>query len=728
MVLLFFWMVYKKEPFSWMAVIAVFAIAAFFLAQSRYDDGPLLSGDYEGVAEFRELTINGARLNGFASIDSSHQVYASYQIGSAEEKQALEDLGPSMLMHVRGSFSEPKAAAHEFAFNMDHYLKTNNARGILTIDSIVAAAPRGGIAGNLAQQRHKLLRHIEQRFPEALVPEAHALLLGERGGLDADEARVQRTLGITHLFAISGLHVGIVAGMVYFALLRIRVRKETATILLILALPLYAFFAGAAPSVMRACMMAILVLFARLFGLRVSAIQALSASWIVFLLIEPSLLFSIGFQLSYGASFGIIASLKLLEGAPYFKAGLIVTAVSQVSLYPLLLFHFYEISLSSFLVNALYVPLFTLFILPANFLLLAVSFFPDNAAQSFFALYEPLRLWIAQLTNHLAAMPHQLWTPGKPALALVVMMFACAIAFFVKIEKRRRLRYVLVLVAPALVMTAKPFIDPALHVSFIDVGQGDSILIELPYRRGVYLIDSGGVLRFGEEGYQRRSRPFEVGRGTVVPYLKGRGISDVDLFVISHPDADHAEGADEIFEELRVKRLHITPGSETTELMADLAPFSQEAAVESPKKGAAWNIGATRFKYLSPDDGEYDGNDDSLVLLMEHEGQRFLFTGDLEENGERKIVESYGQELSGLTVLKVGHHGSKTSSSQIFLEALKPQMSIASAGKDNRYGHPSPEVTERFESLDLLLLTTAESGTIRVTVKNGEAIVDMSGK
>lgn len=728
MVLLFFWMVYKKEPFSWMALIAVFAIAAFFLAQSRYDDRPLLSGNYEGVAEFHELTIDGARLNGFASIDSGQQVYASYQIASAEEKQSLEDLGPSLLMHVRGSFSEPKAAPHEFAFNMERYLKTNNAHGILTIDSISGASPKSGIAGNLAQQRHKLLRHIEQRFPAALVPEAHALLLGERGGLGADEARVQRTLGITHLFAISGLHVGIVAGMLYFTLLRMRVRKETATLLLILALPLYAVLAGAAPSVMRACAMAILVLFARLFGSRVSAIQALSVSWIAFLLFEPSLLFSIGFQLSYGASFGIIASLKLLEGAPYVKAGLIVTAVSQISLYPLLLFHFYEISLSSFLVNALYVPLFTLFILPANFLLLAVSFFPGTAAQPFFALYEPLRLWISQLTNHLAAVPHQLWTPGKPALALVVVMFTCAIVFLVKIEKRRRLRYVFILIAPALAMTAKPFLDPALYVSFIDVGQGDSILIELPHRRAVYLIDSGGVLRFGEEGYQRRSRPFEVGRGTVVPYLKGRGISDVDLFVISHPDADHAEGADEIFEELYVKRMHITPGSESTLLMADLAPLSKEAAVESPKKGASWNVGASQFMYLSPDDGEYEGNDDSLVLLMEHEGQRFLFTGDLEENGERKIVESYGHVLSGLTVLKVGHHGSKTSSSQIFLEALKPQISIASAGKDNRYGHPSPEVIERFESLDLLLLTTAESGTIRVTVKNGEAIVDMSSK
>ncbi|WP_251047794.1 DNA internalization-related competence protein ComEC/Rec2 [Planococcus sp. ISL-109] len=711
-----------------MAIIAIFAIAAFFLAQSRLDDGPLLSGDYEGVVEFHELSIDGARLNGFAIVDSGQKVYASYQIGSAEEKKALHALGPAIHLRVRANYTDPKNAPHEFAFNMQHYLEKNNARGMLTIESIVAAAPRGGIKGSLAQQREKLLAHIERSFPAALVTEAHALLLGERGGLDGEQARIQRTLGITHLFAISGLHVGIITAMLYFALLRIRIRKETATILLIMVLPLYAILAGAAPSVMRACAMVVLVLLARLFGIHVSVIQALSASFIAFLLFEPSLLFDIGFQLSYGASFGIIASLKLLEGASFFKGGLIVTAVSQLSLYPLLLFHFYEISLSSFLVNALYVPLFTVFILPANFMLLALSFFPGNIAQPFFALYEPLRLWIAQLTNDLATVPHQLWTPGKPALGLVLIMAACVLVFFVQTEKRWRLRYVLVLVSPALLISAKPYVDPALYVSFIDVGQGDSILIELPYRRGVYLIDSGGVLRFGEEGYQQRTRPYEVGRGTVVPYLKGRGISQVDLFILSHPDADHAEGADEIFEELDVERLHITPGSEANAMMSELAPLSKEAAVETPGKGVAWNVGSTRFMYLSPDDDQYEGNDDSLVLLMEHGGQRFLFTGDLEEKGEREIVEGYAQQLAELTVLKVGHHGSKTSSSQIFLEALEPDVSIVSAGKDNRYGHPSPEVTARFESLDLLLLSTAENGTIRITVKNGNTTIDSSRK
>ncbi|MGM0897130.1 MAG: DNA internalization-related competence protein ComEC/Rec2 [Bacillota bacterium] len=729
MVLLFCWMIYKKEPAAWLLIVCAVSLASFLLMEARLVEGQLLTGKYQGPLVFEEFSIDGDRLSGFAAAASGQTFYASYRIGSIEEKRYLQSQGPAATLYVQGQFEEPRKSAHDYAFDMERYLTRHNAAGMIKVDKLAAVKASDGIAGRLGQQRRHLLEHIEQSFPASLKAEAQALLLGERSGMDAEQTRIQRTLGITHLFAISGLHVGIITGMIYFLLLRMRVRKESATVLLLILLPLYAVLAGAAPSVMRACAMVAVVLGARLAGgIHVSALQALAVSFMFFLGIEPGLLYDIGFQLSYGATFGIIASLKMLESASFIKGGLIVTAVSQLSLYPLLLFHFYEISLSSFVVNALYVPLFTLLILPANFVLLAVSFVPGDFSMPFFAFYEPLRLWISQLTLYIAAVPHQLWTPGKPQTSWMLCMVACALFFFVRTEKHFRLRFLLVLLIPGALFTMKPYLDPALHVSFIDVGQGDSILIELPYRRAVYLIDSGGVLRFGEQGFKEKARPFEVGRSTVVPYLKGRGISTVDLFILSHPDADHAEGADEVFEELQINRLHITPGSEKSDLMKELAPYTSEAEIELPKSGAAWKVGETLFMYLSPADDVYEGNDDSLVLLMEHEGQRFLFTGDLEKEGEAEMVERYGEQIADMTVLKVGHHGSKTSSSQLFLEALEPELSIVSAGLDNRYGHPSPEVTERFDELDLTLLTTAEYGTITLTVKKGVVSIDSSRK
>lgn len=728
MVLLFCWMIYRKEAGSWLAIVFAVSLISFINMDTRLVEGPLLTGDIQEVLVFDEMTIDGDRLSGFASSRSGQIIYASYRIRSAVEQQRLQALGPSAILRVAGKYAEPRKPAHQYAFDMAGYLKRHNASGMLEIETLESAASGAGIRARLAGQRSELIEHIENSFPESLAMEAQALLLGNRSGMDAEQARIQRTLGITHLFAISGLHVGIVTGMIYFILLRLRVRKESATVLLLVMLPLYAIFAGAAPSVMRACAMVALVLGARLFGLHVSAIQALSMSFILFLWMDPGLLQDIGFQLSYGASFGIIASLKLMEGASFFKSGLIVTAVSQLSLYPLLLLHFFEISLSSFFVNAIYVPLFTLVILPANFILLAATFLPLGIDSLLFTVYEPLRSSIERLTSSLAGLPHQVWTPGRPSVGWLLLMAASVLLFFVQAEKRFRLRLLLILLIPALLLTVKPYIDPRLHVSFIDVGQGDSALIELPYRRAVYLIDAGGVLRFDGETFQQRRRSFEVGRQTVVPYLKGRGIASVDLFILSHPDADHAEGADEVFEELAVKRLHITPGSGANALMTELAPFAREAHVELPKSGAGWQVGETQFTYLSPEDDLYEGNDDSLVLLMEHQRQRFVFTGDLEGEGESRVIERYGEQLANITVLKVGHHGSKTSSSQAFLEVLRPQVSVVSAGIDNRYGHPSPEVTARFGELDLPLVSTAENGTIHMVIEDSRVTVDTSRK
>ncbi|WP_416145524.1 ComEC/Rec2 family competence protein [Planococcus koreensis] len=276
------------------------------------------------------------------------------------------------------------------------------------------------------------------------------------------------------------------------------------------------------------------------------------------------------------------------------------------------------------------------------------------------------------------------------------------------------------MLVPAALFTAMPYLDPALKVTFLDVGQGDSAMIELPHRRAVYVIDTGGLLRFGTEEFRMKERPFEIGRQVVVPYLKGKGISSVDLLVLSHADADHAEGADELFKALQIRNLHLTPGSQTTPLMQELAKDASEAKLSYPISGSGWMEGQTRFHYLSPADAEYSGNDDSLVMLLENNGFRVLFTGDLEMAGEKKIVEAYSGELAGLTILKIGHHGSKTSSGQEFLEAAMPNLSIFSTGKDNRYGHPNPDVVERFQDLNLPVLNTAESGTIEVEVVDGE--------
>ncbi|WKA60070.1 DNA internalization-related competence protein ComEC/Rec2 [Planococcus shenhongbingii] len=705
-----------------MAIIALIAGGCFLLQELRAQDAFDYAKPYAGELEFNgNYVIDGDGLRGFARLADGTVVYAKYQLESPEEKAAMEESLYKSKLYITGVFEKPSPPSHEFSFDMQKYLNHNGSRYILAIQTVkgVEAAPT--MLSKLYERRKWLKRHIQASFPPALAAEAEALLIGEQENMTNEDRLMYQTLGITHLFAISGLHVAIIVGIGYFILVRLHIRKETALLLLLAILPMYGVLAGGAPSVLRSICMVSAVMVFRLFRIRLSIAHILLASFAMFILWDPYIMYDIGFQLSYGASFGIIYSTRFLSGeGSAVKNGLIITAISQLTLYPLLLHHFYEISLSAFLVNSLFVPLYTLFILPVNLVLLGLTFLFQPAADFVFYFYVPVRGFIETVMHWLSGLPYQMWNPGKPGPLMMLALFTSVMAFYSLAERGFRLRQLLVLLAPAICFSALPYFDPALKVTFLDVGQGDSAVIELPYRRGVYLIDSGGLLRFDTEAFKKRNKPYEVGRQVVAPYLKGNGISTIDILVLSHADADHAEGAEELFPLFRVNELHLSPGSAATDIMQALAPFAGEAPVLFPGKGAGWKESGVSFSYLSPSDAEYEGNNDSLVLLVESGDFRVLFTGDLETAGEQDLLETFGTSLTALSVLKVGHHGSKTSSSKEFLSLVQPEVSIFSTGIDNRYGHPSEEVVERFDELGLPTLNTAETGTIKFQFQDGD--------
>lgn len=722
MLLLFCWMFWKSESTVVIISVLLFACTVYLLQDIRSQQIVDVSLPYTGELVFKPgAVIDGDSLRGFAVLEEETVVYARYQLTSAEQKLQLENLVDRSVFQISGIFEAPSPPSHRYAFDMATYLHHNGAVSLLVIQSIDGAKENDTWFNRLLSRRHAVKHHIREHFPESLAAEAEALLIGERENMNSEDQRVHQTLGISHLFAISGLHVGIASGLLYVILIRLHVRKEAATVILLIALPLYAIIAGGAPSVWRAVSMVSVILGGKLYGLKFPVANIMLTSFVVFMLWDPYVMYKIGFQLSYGATFGIIYSLKFLSKiASSFKTGFVITFISQVTLYPLLLFHFYELSLSAFVVNSLFVPLFTLLILPVNFVLLFLTAVFTPAADFIFYFYEPLRGGIGKFMIWLAGLPYQLWNPGKPGVFMVFLLTGTVYLFYCAAEQRFRWRQLLILLVPALLFTALPYLDPRLKLTFLDVGQGDSALIELPYRKAVYLIDSGGVLRFDTEAFKEKKRPYEIGRQVVAPYLKGNGISSLDTFIISHPDADHAEGADEIFQLFSIDTLHLTPGSASNTLMQQLAPDTAEAELVFPAIGSNWTVGETQFTYLSPKDAEYEGNNDSLVLLMKTGDYRVLFTGDLEAAGEKDLIESYGSELTDLTILKVGHHGSKSSSSEEFLSALQPVLSVFSTGADNRYGHPSAEVVERFTELQLKTLNTAENGTIRLLYYNGE--------
>nr|WP_093060791.1 DNA internalization-related competence protein ComEC/Rec2 [Psychrobacillus sp. OK028] len=657
--------------------------------------------------------------------------YVQLKLESEQQKRTFTEQSlAGLTMNILSEEIPNRPSSHMYAFDINNYLKSNGAVGQLQITQFEFVGFKKGLTTFMAGQRFKMMQHIQNHFPLSLQAEAEALLIGSREQMPSEMQNAYQTLGITHLFAISGLHVALIVWLIYETMIRLGVRRETANWLLLLALPLYALLAGGAPSVWRSVSVTEIVLISMFFQRKIAMEDAFSLSIIGFIFITPWIIFQIGFQLSYLAAFSLIYSSILLKSSTsYLLQSFIITAVCQLIVFSILLYHFYEISISSFLANLVFVPLFSFVILPINLLLLLLTFLLPSLAGSLLMLYQPVRSLLDVLILTLGQLPYQMWNPMKPESWIVLLAYISVVILFISVERRKNLfsSTVLFLFVIGCIQIA-PYTDSSTKITFVNVGQGDCILIEMPFRKQVIMIDTGGLLRFDQESWKQANEPFEIGRQVVLPFLKGKGINTIDTLVITHADADHMEGAEEVLRGVRVKEIHITPGSAEKEVMEDLWAEIEKQHIPVYEKKAGDTILSDyfHFQYLYPMDEIYEGNNDSLVLSMTNNDFHGLFIGDLEEPGELDLINHYSQAIQHIDLLKIGHHGSKTSSNEQFLRLVQPRVAIIQAGFENRYGHPHPDVVERLENLGIPYLQTGTDGTVEVKINiNGDMSVSI---
>lgn len=708
------------------------AIAGFYLLfiAAGYYDSVHVETEFTGREKSffiffdEEIQVEGDLLFAHAkAFPSNEKLAVRYTIKSLAEQQSIQKLLiPGMSCQASGNLNNPTPARNPNAFDYKEYLQHNKISWILDIEmlSLKTCTKQTGIVTALKAFRQREISKIEHSLPEEASALAAALIFGERNYFDPETERSYQKIGIVHLLAISGLHVGLLTGMIYFLLIRVGVTKEKTEILLIAFLPIYAVITGFAPPVVRAAAMLMMLIGARHLALRMTPLDAVSAAFIFMMLFQPRIIYDTGFQLSFSVSFSLVISAPVILKAfhSFFQQTAAASFIAQLSSLPVILSTFYEVSVISIFANLLFVPLFSFVLLP----LLLISYIVLSLAGELPAFYllflEDLVHYVNILAMKLSELPFSTIIIGKLEPFLLVMLIILILQFFYTWEgfifKKSKLPLWLFAVPlmPLLFQIVLPYVDPNGQVVFLDVGQGDSIFIKMPYNQGNYLIDTGGVTPFEKENWQERGSPYDPGEKILVPFLKSEGIRTVDKLILTHGDADHIGGAIALLEEIRVKQLILPRVSERSALEQDVMSIAREKGTDIylAGMGTGWKTAQGEFFILNPSESSGERNDLSIVLHATIGGKKWLFTGDLGIEGEMLLIQENKQ--IDTDVLKVGHHGSKYSSSDSFLEETTPDYAVISVGERNRYGHPGKEVIARLEEQGIRIFRTDENGAI----------------
>ncbi|MFJ5715438.1 DNA internalization-related competence protein ComEC/Rec2 [Neobacillus sp. NPDC093127] len=657
-----------------------------------------------------------------------------YKIKSEAEQESLKSKSfYNCSCQVSGTMKKPAVAKNPNGFNYRQYLASKDIYWIVEIpgNPLQNCSPMKPSPMTMMKQLRFLgIRYLEANFPIEIASLSAALIFGDRSMLDPVLLGDFQKTGIVHLLAISGLHVSLLVGMVFYLGIRIGLTRQLMMNFLLLILPVYVILTGASPSVIRAVLMIYLVLLTVKWRSKrkLLPIDAISLAFMIFLFFSQKVIFDIGFQLSFSVSLVIIFSAPIiLRRFQNNGARILATSVTaQLAALPFLFYHFFEMSMIGIAANMLYIPLFSFVYLPGLYLLFIVQMLFGNTPLFLLTIFKKIIYLSDYLIGYLAHFSFASFVPGRPNIIQLIIYIVIIIAIFYIWEAnaypKRKTHLIYLVVFLFSFQPVWNWLNPFGEVTIIDVGQGDSSLIYLPHGRGTYLIDTGGTMTFGEEEWKHRSKPFEVGRDVVVPLLKGKGITKIDKLILSHGDMDHIGGTFSILKELRVKQIlmpSVVAPSET-EIRIIQEAERRKIPVIKVSAGDQWKSAGSNFNILSPEKNfSGERNSGSIALVAQVGGVTWFFGGDLDQEGEMKISKQY-PNLS-IDVLKAGHHGSKTSSAEAFIKQIKPSTALISAGESNRYGHPHQEVLERLRETNTTIYRTDLQGaiTFRFYRKNG---------
>ena len=666
----------------------IFLVIYVFVATKLIKYESIYSGDETTITgKITNYSINGNKLK--INIKNKEEIIATYYIETQEELAYLkENIGIGKTLTVKGSLRKPLNNTIPNTFNYKKYLYNNKIYYLLDVDSYIIKNDNNFVE---KAKDYLIKRAYNSQNNEYLL----MLVLGDKALISTDTYNTYQNNGTSHLLAVSGSHITVILLVLSFFLKKL---KEVPKLIIIsLILLFFAFVTNNAPAVNRAIYFFIINRINKIGNLKLSNIQVLFIKAFLLSFLDPFTLYDFCFIYLFFISFWLTYYSDKLNGN-LFIATLKVSIIAFLFSLPISSYINFELNISSILINLIFVPWISYIVFPASI----ITFI--------FPIFNPILSILLSITNILNNAGEFISifinVPKMPLIVAIILFILLLLA-----KNNKKYLYIILIILG--LVKVFPILNSNYEIYFLDINQGDSIVIITPHKNDVIMIDTGGKVTYEEEDWKKGNKSYNLSDNTI-KFLKSKGITTIDYLITTHGDYDHLGEAQNIVNKLSVKNV-IFNNDSYNELELELIDVLNAKNIAYYQNIKTLNITNNTLYFLN--DYLYDNeNDNSNVIYLSIYDKNFLFMGDAGEKAEEDLINKYN--LENITVLKVGHHGSKTSSSKNFIDYINPLLSIISVGRNNRYNHPSTEVLDNLSNR--IIYRTDIDGTIKFSIKKNK--------
>lgn len=641
-------------------------------------------GTKKVVGEVLEYDIDGDYLK--LTIDANEKLIGRYYFKTKAEKELfIKSVDVYDTLRLDGELEEAEGSKDIYSFDYKQYLKSKNINYIIKIDKITLISKEKSFFKGI---KCFLLKRNSNPYIKAFI-------FGNNKSIITDVMSSYQEIGISHLFAISGMHIGLLTLVISKLLMKLNIKEKYIFIIISLFLFFYLFITGVSPSILRAIFFYLFFSINKIYNFNIKGVNIFLLIFSISLLVNPYYIHEVSFLYSYTISFSILLVGNKISNSSYFKRLFLTSLISFIVSFPITIYFFNQINILSVFYNMLFVPFISMIVFPLSIITYIIPFF-----EPIFNVFISLMEFLALKFNSISF--SKLIFPSLPRYYYI--LYIVGVVIFIYFYNKK-----IISVLPILLLALFNYLYPVFfnqnYLMFLDVGQGDSILIHSKDK--TMLVDTGGVINYSREKWQERKNKKSLTNYVTIPVLKKLGIRKIDYLVLTHGDFDHMGEALKLIKQYRVEDIYLNQGNFNLLEKKVIKKYRHVYQIREKEEIVLGNINIVQINKEFSDE-----NDSSSILLMYYKNKKILLTGDASKKSEEYILNKYN--IGKIDVLKIGHHGSKTSTSDELLKELRPSLAIISCGKNNRFNHPHKETIDKLKEYRIKYLRTDISGTIRI--------------